>query len=43
MIFYPFEGAYPSSAFGTATPNYVCIQIIVKIYSIVCYDIVKFK
>ena len=20
MIFYPFEGAYPSSAFGTATP-----------------------
>ena len=22
MIFYPFEGAYPSSAFGTATPSY---------------------
>ena len=22
MIFYPFEGAYPSSAFGTATPTY---------------------
>ena len=22
MIFYPIEGAYPSSAFGTATPRY---------------------
>ena len=22
MIFYPFEGAYPSSAFGTATPKH---------------------
>ena len=22
MVFYPIEGAYPSSAFGTATPSY---------------------
>ena len=23
MIFYPIQGSYPSSAFGTATPNHV--------------------
>ena len=28
MFFYPIEGAYPSSAFGTATPSYLAIDMI---------------
>ena len=30
MIFYPINGAYPSSAFGTATPSHIEVQFYQK-------------